>query len=72
MLLNFAFPPPSAPLRLDESIGGFRRALFEHVTAQRVVRVAQPPDGFIQPKEAEGWRGGAAFLGLLSLAGQRK
>lgn len=25
-------------------------------------RVAQPPDGFIQPKEAAGWRGGVAFL----------
>ena len=35
-------------------------------------RVAQPPDGFIQPKEAAGWRNGAAFLWLLSLAAQRK
>ena len=35
-------------------------------------RVAQPPDGFMQPKEAAGWRSGAAFLGLLSLAAQRK
>ncbi len=58
-LLNFALPPPSVPLRVEVSIGGSRRGLFEHV-----VRVPQPPDGDIQPKEAVGWRGcGRTFFG---------
>ena len=35
---------PSAPLRFGRQVGRFRRALFEHVAAKRIVRVAQPPN----------------------------
>ena len=41
LILAFAFPSPSAPLRVDEFIGSFRRALFELRSWARGVRPAR-------------------------------
>ena len=72
----FAFPSPSAPLRLDESIGRFRRALFEFRGGARCVCPARAscaaPYGFIQPKEAVGWRGRGHLLLVTFLGEARK
>ena len=74
--LIFALPSPSAPLRLNESIGRFRRALFEFRGGARCVCPARAscaaPDGFIQPKEAIGWRGRGRLLLVTFLGEARK
>jgi len=67
--LDFAFDLPSPVHRLDLSAtsGGVRRGLFEHVDAQRIVRVPQPPDQSSNAgnlEEVVDW--GSPSLGYLS------
>ena len=71
--LGFAFLSPERRLDQARTSGGVGRALFEHVAAQRIVRVAQPRSLVSdRGNPRRGRQTGAAFLGLLSLAGQRK
>ncbi len=63
------------PLSATESrrrVREFLASMFEHVDAQRIVRVYESACLAEQRREPEGWRIGAAFLCLLSLAAQRK
>ena len=59
------------PLCAAESrrlVRGFRRGLFEHVAAQRIVRVPQPPDQSSNAGYAEGAanRGGVSLITFFS------
>jgi len=73
LLEGFDFLSPVRRLDQTQTSGGVRRALFEHVAAQRIVRVAQPRSFVTERGNPEGAvNRGRLLFGYFFLAKQEK